>query len=105
MSAGGEIVSMGVDAKRAAHTPAPWHAGATDEDADIIYDVDDNPIAYADQTGSRPSDKSLAIDAANARLIAAAPDLAEALRLLTNGWKYSTEVCNIARAALAKAGL
>ncbi len=35
----------------------------------------------------------------------AAPDLAEALRQLTNGFKYSAEVCSIARAALAKAGL
>ncbi len=40
---------------------------------------------------------------AYARLFAAAPDMLAALRQLDNGFKYSAEVCNIARAAIAKA--
>jgi hypothetical protein len=103
-----------------AHSPSPWHTGAIDEDADIVYDVDDNPIAYADQTGSKPTDGALKIDAANARLIAAAPDLAEAAALFTKATHDARDALNSAglacpssiafvaekaRAALAKAGL
>lgn len=47
--------------------------------------------------------RELGFEEANARLIAAAPDLLAALRQLDNGSKYSAEVCNIARAAIAKA--
>ena len=44
-------------------------------------------------------------EVAAARLAAAAPKMAAALVKLTNGFKYSTEVCEIARAALRDAGL
>jgi hypothetical protein len=102
-----------------AHSPSPWHAGGIDEDADVIYDVDDNPIAYADHSGFKPTDKTLEIDAANARLIAAAPELAqaagEALQLLIalglanapTAPQMLAEYPQVlaVRAALAKAGL
>lgn len=38
-----------------------------------------------------------------ARLFARSDEMLAALRLLDNGYKYSAEVCNIARAAIAKA--
>lgn len=42
-------------------------------------------------------------EAKRQRVRDAAPDLLEALQLLTNGFKYPAEVCQIARAAIAKA--
>jgi hypothetical protein len=44
------------------YTPGPWHVGASDRD---VYDVDGEPIAF--------------VNAPNARLVAAAPDLLAAL--------------------------
>lgn len=53
------------------------------------------------------SDSSLLVSGhvgtTNARVLAAAWDMLEVLKLLTNGYKYPTEVCQIARAAVAKA--
>lgn len=97
----------------AAPTPGPWRIAEGREapdkkhrfiwsDAEAREDREDSSpycIATVHERTFCPQ-----LDA-NAKLIAAAPDMAEALELLTNGFKYSTEVCNIARAALSKAGL
>lgn len=51
------------------HTPGPWHTG-THEDAHIVYDGDCGFVADAGR-----DDGEAETEAANARLIAAAPDL------------------------------
>jgi hypothetical protein len=96
--------------KTAQHTPAPWTANASgliyrqvsddDDGAPFVCDVCDNPLEYTDQ------------ERANARLIAAAPDLLEALELcedvlaelarLDDGTP-SISALHAARAAIAKA--
>lgn len=75
------------------HTPGPWRVGASDRD---VYDVaTDKPIAW--------------VNAPNARLIAAAPDLLAALEAAwpgLSGQSYErpiSEVHEMARVALAKA--
>lgn len=78
------------------HTPGPWTAergGAIVANGNVLATV---------QMGQQR----------NARLIAAAPELAEALRELVNGFDGETEctelldkINTVARAALAKAGL
>lgn len=103
-----------------AHTPPPWHIGAANEDATIVYDAHDEPIAWCEHSGLyQQTDASLACDAANAKLMAAAPDLFEALREAENALadyipslekhgaslNYGHSVMRKARTALAKAGV
>ena len=86
------------------HTPGPWTVG--DEDSPLLLSGDGTYVAQVisrDETGAlRPS------HAADAALIAAAPDLLAALQMieevasgrvpLVNNW-----VASVARAAIAKA--
>lgn len=58
----------------AAHTPGPWKTGLVEEDANVVYSESDRAIAYCD------GDDDSETDDANARLIAAAPELLEALK-------------------------
>jgi len=96
------------------HTPGPWHSfrqgtkhfisQACDEQfrfaTAIVYEQTYHPYGIA---------ATRAKAEANARLIAAAPDLLEALREIANDWPYETpalpadHVRKIARAAIAKA--
>jgi hypothetical protein len=92
----------------AKHTPGPWEFGTPGDGGRVNV--------YADSTMSLricrvDSGQDIGIDAAaNAKLIAAAPDLAEALRAILefDSMDYSMHIRGmqkIARAALAKAGL
>ena len=94
------------------HTPGPWTVDWSD-DGPLIYTGD---LMIASVSGSTEHIKVRGIDEqtteANASLIAAAPDLLEALeRLLTHGERGNlyyergedAEVVNQARAAIAKA--
>lgn len=83
------------------HTPGPWYAlseGITDSAIGYRAIVDSDGV-----TVCNPSP----MGEANARLIAAAPDLLAALQGLMNyvgGWDESTDhPCGIARAAIEKA--
>ena len=88
------------------HTPGPWRVKKRKMDARIFGNVDGGPIAtvhYVIENASNPHDE------ANARLIAAAPELLEALELLVaqEDW-YREEVppespVGKAYAAIAKA--
>jgi hypothetical protein len=60
----------------AKHTPGPWKQGSSDEDACVVYSSDDHIIA-----GCEGIDFDEGTENANARLIAAAPELLEALEL------------------------
>lgn len=84
------------------HTPGPW----TVEKTDSVYgSVDGGPVARVKLTGN-------ACDAANAALIAAAPELLAALEAMVahcevmghrNGGVEGYAAFDLARAAIAKA--
>ena len=60
------------------HTPGPWHIGVrTFHAGRDVYGPKGEPVAVADQELTLPEES-----AANARLIAAAPDLLAALEAL-----------------------
>ena len=93
------------------HTPGPWalanswdtrrHAGAVVQTTETDYGTKGVPVAYiAKRMGEAP--------AANAHLIAAAPDLLAALEIIAAYWDAGNftrrpEICDCARAAIAKA--
>lgn len=94
-----------------AHTPGPWcvapldgvyHGDTSKTKYHAVKKFWPGPGAYervADCSGS-------AYPEANAKLIAAAPDLAEVLReIAAGGWSDAIEPVALARAALTKAGL
>jgi len=83
------------------HTPGPWHTGGQDDR--IIYAADGFAVADATVFHGRP-------ETHNARLIAAAPELLDALKVLlslhdsqvdtADAWNVSMEE---ARTAISKA--
>lgn len=86
------------------HTPAPW---GLVQDGDVYVRLsNDNVIRCMDER----SDVATGEDYANARLIAAAPDLLAALQLVNRIWSHD-QTANLApdspvaivRAAIAKA--
>lgn len=85
------------------HTPGPWYLGEYAE----VY----GPVGYGQIAGMSPN-SNIEQRKANARLIAAAPDLLEALQIVVNDWTAQFERnghlapswCKQARAAIAKAG-
>lgn len=87
----------------AKHTPGPWffEVDAVEEGI-VIRDAHRNKLAYLLNNGN-----------ANAKLIAAAPDMAEALKGMLSAFAWEAEgsgsirdaVINKARASLAKAGV
>ena len=88
------------------HTPGPWGvSGSRDTDLEIRQIASDGMIAIVEQTlGYAEADE------ANARLIAAAPELAEALRsLLADAENFELHLGKkravMIRAALKKAGI
>lgn len=60
------------------HTPAPWYIDGTVRGTDLIVSNDDYQVAICITHPNPDSNK------ANARLIAAAPELLEALRIARN---------------------
>jgi hypothetical protein len=95
-----------VNEMKTKHTPGPWEYGKPADGGRVNV--------YADSTMSLricrvDSGQDIGMDAsANAKLIAAAPDMAEALihMLKTFGKPEGQSIsCDMARAALTKAGL
>lgn len=96
------------------HTPGPWNAVKSQP---RIYWIDahEQPCAYGHIATVFEGGKDPDENAANARLIAAAPDLLAALEDMLSGWRYIRETHgdlygvgwdraeNAARAAIAKA--
>ena len=83
------------------HTPGPWHVNPL---LDRCINTETKPVATAIQTHVRRTEWR-----ANARLIAAAPELLEACKLLVNNMDKMDfalalpATMRIARAAIAKA--
>ena len=96
------------------HTKGPWDTGAIMTTVEIWPDGWRMPMRLADCDDSH-GPKSMDEKVANARLIAAAPDLAEALAGIMHGIGDGCECVDgqakghcfycMARAALAKAGV
>jgi hypothetical protein len=86
------------------HTPGPWHIEREDSpDAEWSRRF---PTIIADEyevVGNEGFYGDLETDMANARLIAAAPDLLEALEFVIRGVPDTWEGVQKARAAIAKA--
>jgi hypothetical protein len=94
-----------VKTETAQHTPGPWRDEMGAFGIQILaYDPEGETIRLADMPADETDDETQA----NARLIAAAPELLEALRLIarSDGFKDGTwvgELQEIARKAIAKA--
>lgn len=97
------------------HTPGPWYVGSGTYEGRNIYSVasvtDDEGFTYQPIVASAEDDGIKCWDA-NARLIAAAPDLLEALQRIADGQEMSgvftfadvvLRYQEIARAAIARA--
>lgn len=91
----------------ARHTTGPWKFGhmMDGERWWVGQEYDSLPVAFVDR-----HDWPEAVVAANLRLIAAAPDLVEALKLFRDHYPaginpWLDEACTKARAALSKAGV
>lgn len=99
-----------MSAVRVAHTPGPWNLEAHKDGAFtvsvMLTPISQMVICARNQLGGR-ADESVA----NAKLIAAAPDLLAALEVVVNDWTAQFERnghlapawCKQARAAIAKA--
>jgi hypothetical protein len=94
--------------KQSAHTPGPWNCNrASAAGREIIV----SEVSPVDVAVLSHRDKSQSEINANARLIAAAPELLEALQSMTSAYQQHFDVMpvawqtfdNIARAAIAKA--
>ena len=71
------------------HTPGPWNYAKSDFNDDRYSIYHNGPIAYCGENGCGPENTL-----ANARLIAAAPDLlaaTEALLVVLDTWPVSSE--------------
>lgn len=97
---------------KAAHTPGPWHVGGEWPQCFAVYSEDCLYLAHSN-TGiqeSGPAIPGREVAKANARLIAAAPTMLEALNEVVYWLSYHTEkstnvaaAVDAARAAIAKA--
>ena len=96
------------------HTPGPWRVDVAQDTNGTIHSVDVREAAYGLFVASVEAHTEEHADVmANARLIAAAPDLLAALRLVERqhegrvvglGQKHcECDVCEVVRAAIAKA--
>lgn len=83
------------------HTPGPWKIGKNGFDHYAITNGVEKIIAELDAGSFLPEEE----DKANARLIAAAPDMAEALKGVLRVADRKTVEFDVVRAALAKAGV
>lgn len=78
------------------HTPGPWNIYFNSQDDMVIRKM----LPDGQESHSIARCHS---GAANARLIASAPDLLEALRPIAKYGEISAEIIDVARAAIAKA--
>jgi hypothetical protein len=92
------------------HTPGPWFAGETNDVFAECQEDGDDPIASIHDRDN--TTEAILESAANAKLIAAAPDLAEALQALlhmlnegTDDGMFQSVESQMALDALAKAGV
>lgn len=94
------------------HTPGPWHYRTHDGSIGSIDAADGTAVAQAFQVNPISVDLTQASRVANAKLIAAAPELLEALKEITEAfegrcadWENPefNDCYNKARAAIAKA--
>lgn len=89
------------------HTPGPWTMHPRFDDGAEVRAL--APVAWCGVASTHGASSSQVIDAAearaNARLIAAAPDLLEACERLLRwaGWPHAEKDIELARAAIAKA--
>lgn len=97
-----------------AHTPGPWQLRTVDHSLGTIETADEKfVIANTCQLRGNDYQSNHAERRANARLIAAAPDLLEALQVLASHWPHYAahmdmkridfDAIAMARAAIAKA--
>lgn len=84
-----------------AHTPGPWTQGSSESGRSCVW-LDGNQEP-ADQMGHLENWIDCNTEA-NARLIAAAPEMFEALETIAAGNTNPDEMVEIARAAITKAG-
>ena len=86
---------------RTQHTKGPWKFGSSNEDSVYKRNIGGSDGYHVAVASSREDEEVVA----NARLIAAAPDLLEALLLFAVENKTHTELerFQVARAAIAKA--
>lgn len=101
------------------HTPGPWIVGgesSNDAESEFVCNADGSKtICWTADTYNEDKDEGEATDEdrANARLIAASPELLEALKAavaVMTGWSYAsiadagdTETVRLCKAAIAKA--
>ncbi len=87
-------------------TPGPWTDQSIDESQWGVYDAAGNVVAQAMQIRPLRQDLKQVERSANARLIAAAPELLDALRHCVDWFDamaWDTPAAKQARAAIAKA--
>jgi hypothetical protein len=89
------------------HTPGPWQYAFGGGTAAFLVEADGTTVARLSVTENSPAHSALA---ANARLLASAPDLLAALQNLTrlsiwdaHASEYDREQLDAARAAIARA--
>jgi hypothetical protein len=85
-------------ATKTQHTPGPWHFDG--QEFNDVREADGELVAVALHLRTRKPERSLAEAEANARLMAAAPDLLEACKAALSDYEPYIEKC---RAAIAKA--
>ena len=86
----------------AKHTPGPWEdVGPNEEGERCIFGGDDSGVAVTIPVGNPDMNEARSI--ANARLIAAAPELLEAIKGVVRIADRNTVEFDAARAAIAKA--
>jgi hypothetical protein len=91
------VEKASVTPEKSAHTPGPWETRpgyyGTGSTANVVEDSNGNNIAHLDQImWAHPEDESVRRMQANARLIAAAPSMLQALKDLTGKiqlWKLN----------------
>lgn len=83
------------------YTPGPWQADLHSGPAPMVRREDGHPICLLESVRTGGADRP----AANARLIAASPDLLNALTVLADAAESRGIPTDAARAAIAKATL
>lgn len=84
------------------HTPGPWEVTEADADSARVSSADYGTIAFLhDPLASEMGRKGEIY--ANARLVAAGPELLEALKAVVSVADRATQEFDMARAAIAKA--
>ena len=91
----------------ATHTPGPWklRRAETVLEHDFILRAGPHTIAWSVPRADRNNTRKKSVHIANARLIAAAPELLEALKLIANAENSALDLAyckGIARATIAK---